>query len=279
MPNELRPNSTRPSDLDLYLSDGLDTLAALGVRADHPKLKPARKIAERLPAIRAAGANLWQRNLSDEIADAAQRLVRGELTAADLPAEAVRIEAGTSKENTATTRRIVNGAQGLIDNEAAAACKEIGDLWITEILRPAVTRTMEAVTPDLLEDAWTAVNMQTDDLNHPSARHLRTAIEKVDDTIATLDRLADEAIEWRNYGWVPTPSRPVGWQAEDFRWLHPEKLGAVTGRYRAFWLLAVRDGAEHGIWTTSEILQAADAEPTRKAATESQNLTFAAAGI
>lgn len=288
MPIELRPNSTRPSDLDLYLylSDGLDALAALGVKADHPKLKAPRKIAERLPAIRAAGANLWQRNPSDLIADAAQRLVRGDLTAADLPAEAVHIDAGTSKENTATARRIVDGAQGLVDNEAAAACRELGDLWITEVLRPAVQRTMEAVTPDLLDDGWTAVNMQTDDRNHPSARHLRAALEKVDDIIATLDQLADEAIMWRNYGWVPTPARPQGrWQSEDLRWLHHEKLGALTVHYRAFWLLAVRNGAEHGIWTTDEILQAAEAaeaaepEPAGRSATGPQNLTFAAVGV
>lgn len=277
MPNILHPS--RPADLDQFL-EGLDTLGAFGAKTDHPKLKPARKIAGRLPAIRAVGADLWQRNLSDSIADAAHRLVRGELTAADLPAEAVHIEAASSKEDTATVRRIVDGAQRLVDNEAAQACRELGDLWITEVLRPAVQRTMEAVTPDLLEEGWTAVNMTTDDRNDPSARHLRAALEKIDDIIATLDNLADWAIGWRNYGWVPTPTRPEGWQAEDFRWLHHDKLGGMTVHYRAFWILAVRNGAEHGIWTTDEILQAKPVpEPARKSAAGPQNLTFAAAGI
>lgn len=278
MPITLKPNGDRPADLDVLLGEGLDRLAQLGAKTDHPKLKPARKIAEQLPPIRELASQLWRRDLAGEINDAARRVVSGELTAADIPSVAVAIDAATDKDYLSTTRKIIDRAQHQVDNEAAAVCRTIGDAWVVEVLRPAVQRTMEQVTPELVEAAWTAVNTSRSDHTRPQ----RDALEQVEDLITTLDLLADEALAWRNYGWVPTPPRDdQGWQAEGFRWLHHDRLGDPQhGTYAAFFLAGHRDGAEHGIFTCDEILQAnKPPEAARKSATGPQNLTFAAAGV
>lgn len=250
---QLRPGHSAPPNITGLLA-GLDALADLGVRTDHPKLKPARRAAERVRELRQQNTAVRARGADQELQRVAHAYASGEIVAEQLPENVVRIDAMDTRTNK-TLHRVLDQAEAVASGVGIKVCRdELGDRWITEILRPAVDNIVAALTPELIERAEHAVHLLRHDLDHQRAS--RDALERLRDLLAQLDKIHDLAVSLMNCGIVPMARRRESWHREDIRWLHHDRLdGSSTVIYEPFFLQAVRNGAEPGLWTADELVK------------------------
>lgn len=250
MPITLRPGTGSASNVVEVLA-ALDSLAPYGVRTDHPKIKPARKAADRVREVRQSNETIRAHasgGADNALTKIAETYARGDLAPDDVP-ERVGHVAALRNGNDAL-RTVLARAEAVASAPGIRALAELGDTWVVEIVRPAVDAALAALTDEVVEGAWQALHMPEHEVKHDRPR--RDALDRLRDATARLDVLADYVTSLRNVGWVPTPRRRNGPTAEDMRWLHCDRLSGDLGDYEAFFVLNLRNGAEPGVWTAAE---------------------------
>lgn len=257
----MHPGSSTPPSLPA-LVDGIDRLADLGVNTKHTGLKPIRRAAARVRELREQSATIRQRSADDEMRRVVDGYASGEIDAEQLPARIAALDAVHPKSTTLT--RVLDRAEAVASAPGGDAARALSDAWIVEVLRPGVDGLLAQIDDRLIEDAWRAIHLPDHELKRDRTR--RDALDKLTDLLAKLDTIHDTATGLRNYGYVPTPPRRAGWFHEDFRWLHHDRLDGTTSDYLPFWLRSWLSGAECGLWTADELLQAnpslRDSEPS-----------------
>lgn len=245
----------------LAVVEALDAFAELGVRADDKALKPVRAAARRVHELREQSARVRDANVDDEIAKLAREYADGTVDADSLPERVARAEVMNPRNP--NLRRVLDDAERVASAHGTACCRELGDRWVA-LLKPAVERLVDSLTPEVVEAALGGLALQPHDLHRD--REARGAVERLTAVLAKLEPLWDFATSCRNWGWMPTPRRRSEWHHADFHYLHHDRLAGDSRHVADFFCRAYLNGAQPGVYTADEVVAAnpgiVGAEPT-----------------
>lgn len=229
----------------------------------HKKLDAARKAADLLAGARKAASDL-QATAEARLADTARAYRAGKVTAVDLAVEA----ASLASARTAGTEvgRLTERAISVINADALREALTIEEgVWLAPIKARADILIAEAVAiaqrmdrkpraiPNGVRTIVRPLEPSAIELRDITIRHDWELLEDTLDRLDAVHRLADNL---RMGGLIPTAiGRAL---AEDYRWLHVDRLEGNPGHRREFWI-ANHDTASPGVYSSAELNEAASA--------------------
>lgn len=250
-------NDSKARTIETILAHAERVEQVTGNPVKHRKLDAARKSAALLAAARKAASDL-QTTAAERLAETAKSYRAGKATATDLALQAATLAtAGTAGEE---VRRLTENAVAVIKADAVRDALTIDEAtWLnpikaraavlideaTEVARRMDRKPREA-TPGIRSSVHplepTAIELKDINLRHDWER-LEHLLNQLDD----VHHLADEL---RMSGIVPiVTNRPL---AEDYRWLHLDRLAGNPNRRREFWVANYDTGAP-GVYLSTEL--------------------------
>jgi hypothetical protein len=124
----------------------LDTLERLGCNIDLPAARKVRKLAKRHGEI-AAEKRTEAGSAADIQTATARDLAAGKISAGDVRSAAVA--ATLSADGASTLHKIYDRALAILSRQARDHLAELGDRWITDVLRPVVDQTAARILADI----------------------------------------------------------------------------------------------------------------------------------
>lgn len=234
-----------------------DELAEMGCNTNLPAVRKARALADRERDIRVQAQQLRIDATTAGITDLGADLYAGKITTAELLARAAGLKDATETNGIVSKAFAAAGAQAR--SEGLTHLAGIGDEWISKVIRPAVdalttkaAEHVEAIPSDINTPVpgYVTTGQAERDGYTRAAREAFTGLEYV---LTDLLKLHGAADALRSAGIIPMPSNR---DPEQLRWRHPERLRGRIGDYRTFYIDAVRNGAEPGIYTADELSEA-----------------------
>jgi len=239
-------DKTRVSD-PADLIDSLDELEAYGANLDkYPAVQKAREAFARWETIAAArtAATAAQRQL---IADTAAEYVAGTLDESAIQQRA--LNALIVSDTDSPLFQIYSEAQRAVTRETVRHLSELGDTWVTDVLRPLVQAEIDAIMSDV---PWP-------ELVHPSNPGSASMLEWREvarDAHGRLTRLHGIANDFRRAGVIPAGRHEYEWSAS------AHERGHTTDDLVSF-VAHQHAGHGAGIYTEAEVAAAAQqTEPT-----------------
>lgn len=229
----------------------IDAAANLGAKTDLPQVTKARKIADREADIIATATRLRSGEGSNE-ASLGQQYYAGKLDDAALISAAVHMQ--SARDPRGTVQKILTAAKNAAANDAHNVLAEVGDRWITDVLRPVADPLIAQATaraediPDTAVIHPTTPTNQYDRLGITPA--IRDAWHDLGDILTKLLEVHAIADAFRSLALLDTPAHTT---TEELRWLYPDRLIGTTTVYEQLFVQSVRNGAQPGIYTAAEL--------------------------
>ena len=223
------------------LMDNLDELEAYGTDlSKYPAVKKARQAYarwEKTASARAAAA-ATQPQL---VADAAAEYVAGTLDEAGIQQRA--LTALIVSDNASPLFRIYDEAQRALTRETVRHLTDLGDGWVTDVLRPLVEREVQAIMDDV---PWPE-RVHPSNLGSASMLEWR---EQARDAHGRLTRLHAIANDFRRAGIVPSGRKR--WSHE-YEWAVPAVERGYTTDDLVSFVAHQHAGHKAGIFTETEV--------------------------
>jgi hypothetical protein len=230
----------------------LDTLERLGCNIDLPAARKVRKLAKRHGEI-AAEKRTEAGSAADIQTATARDLAAGKISAGDVRSAAVA--ATLSADGASTLHKIYDRALAILSRQARDHLAELGDRWITDVLRPVVDQTAARILADIPANMAPAIRPRDPDSEALVAGRLDAQVAHTQ-----LRELHGVAHQLRVLRCIPATPRDVTC------WEWDTSLG-YRGRpdtTLAGFIHTAHNGSTPGIYTEAEAAAVEEANPTRE---------------